>query len=279
MRRILITGGSSYLGRHLLPEALHEANVCYTYFQNDPLQLPYGNRVDLRNEGQLFSLAEKFQPEVIIHLAGSNRGEDMEVVIRRGALNITKAARLSDARLIHISTDSLLDGKHAPYSEDAPPSPITPYGRAKADAEQIVAELENHVIIRTSLIYSLTLMDHSSRWISELLSQGKPVTLFTNQIRNPVWTKSLCQACLELAGIKFQGIINVAGRQPMSRAEFGLKMLDWWGIRERATLIQGPAEEKWPLDCRLDLSLATRLLTTPLYGLDEVLALYPSSHA
>jgi dTDP-4-dehydrorhamnose reductase len=176
--------------------------------------------------------------------------------------------------LIHFSTDSLLDGKSPPYSETDAPSPITPYGRAKADAEMLVAEYEDHITIRTSLIYSLEKMDHSTRWISEALSSSEPVTLFTNQIRNPVWTETLCRACLELAGGKFRGVINIAGRQSMSRAEFGLKLLDWWGIREHETLTIGPAGEQWPLDCRLDLSLATRLLSTPLLGVDEVLALH-----
>ncbi len=275
MRRILVTGGSSYLGRHLIPIALQEAEVCYTYFQYDPLKLPNGKRVDLRDGERLLTLVEEFGPDVIIHLAGSNRGDDFEFVIRQGAQNVSKAARKSDARLIHLSTDSLLDGKQAPYSETDPPTPITAYGRAKADAEQSVSRWENHVIIRTSLIYSLTIMDHSTRWISEDLRQGKPVTLFTNQIRNPVWTDTLCRACLELAGAKYHGIINIAGWQSMSRAEFGLKMLDWWGISERETLRLEAAEDTWPLDCRLDLTLAANLLATPMYGLDDVLALHP----
>ncbi len=272
MRRILVTGGSSYLGRHLVPIALQEAEVCYTYFQHDPLKLPHGKRVDMRDEKRLLALVEEFEPDVIIHLAGSNRGDDFELVIRQGAQSVTKAARRSAARLIHLSTDSLLDGKQAPYTEADPPSPITSYGRAKADAEQSVSRWENHVIIRTSLIYSLSIMDHSTRWISEDLRQAKPVTLFTNQIRNPVWTDTLCRACLELAGNKYYGIINIAGWQSMSRAEFGLKMLDWWGINERGTLRLGSADDTWPLDCRLDLSLATDVLATPLYGLDDVLA-------
>jgi dTDP-4-dehydrorhamnose reductase len=38
-------------------------------------------------------------------------------------------------KLIHVSSDMAFDGASGPFAEDARPSPITPYGRAKARAE------------------------------------------------------------------------------------------------------------------------------------------------
>jgi dTDP-4-dehydrorhamnose reductase len=195
----------------------------------------------------------------------------MIAVIEQGATHITAAARAAGARLIHLSTDTVFNGRQAPYDESAPPDPIHAYGRAKATAEAIMASWRNHVIIRTSLIYGLTLMDRSTQWIAAALQAGQSVTLFDNQIRNPVWAETLSQACLELAGLDYCGILNVAGRPALSRAEFGLKLLDWWGINRRQTLAIGPSGEDWPLDCRLDLSLAGKLLVTPLPGVDEVI--------
>ena len=272
MIRVLVTGGSSYLGQHLVPIASKHFELRYTYFQHDPLGLPTGLRLDLSDGAQFLQLATDFQPDVIIQLAGSNRGANMEEVIQQAARNATAVASSLGSRLIHISTDSLLDGRHPPYREWDAPMPITGYGRAKAEAERLVSDYADHVIIRTSLIYGLTIMDHSTRWISDSLNQGKPVTLFDNQVRQPVWVETLSQACLELVEGNFQGIINVAGRQAMSRAEFGLKLLDWWGVTNRESLTIGPADERWPLDCRFDLTLAGNILATPLPGLDEVLA-------
>jgi dTDP-4-dehydrorhamnose reductase len=271
VKRILVTGGSSYLGRHLVPMAGKHFELCYTYFQHDPLGLPNGRRLNLSDDAQFYQLATEFQPHVIIQLVGSNRGVNMEEVIHTAAQNATTIARSLGIRLIHISTDALLDGRRPPYRESDAPTPVTAYGRAKAGAERLVAQYADHVIIRTSLIYGLTVMDHSTRWISNSLNEGKPVTLFDNQIRQPVWAETLSQACLELAEAKFQGIINVAGRQAMSRAEFGLKLLDWWGVTNREQLTIGPADDRWPLDCRLDLALAGKILVTPLPGLDDVI--------
>jgi dTDP-4-dehydrorhamnose reductase len=279
MRRLLITGGSSYLGQSLVPLALARYELRYTFFSHDPLALAQGQQLDVRDGKAVRRLAELWRPDVIIHLAGSNRSPAMEEVIRQGTQHVTAAAAEWGARLIHLSTDALFDGRGAPYRESDPPSPLHAYGQAKADAEATVARYDNHVIIRTSLIYSHKRIDRSTEWIAAALRAGEPVTLFTDQQRNPVWDETLSLACLEVAELNYRGILNVAGRQALSRAEFGLKLLDWWGIEGRQSLTLGPSPEEpasegfWPLDCRLDLSLAWALLKTPLLGVDEVLAL------
>ena len=272
MTRLLVTGGSSYLGRHLAPAAAASFDTCYTFYSHNPLDIPNGRQLDVRDRAAVHRLFDDFRPEVVIHTAGSNRSPDMRNVIELGAANISEAAQIGDARLIHISTDVLFDGAAPPSRENDRPSPIHEYGRAKAVAEQIVATVPDHVIVRTSLIYGLEVEDRSTEWMRRALADGQVVTLFEDQIRNPVWVETLSSACLELARSDFRGVLNVAGSQEMSRAAFALRLLDWWGVSERRTLGFGPSEGKWPLDCRLDLSLARKVLETPLLGVDEVLS-------
>ncbi len=273
MSRILITGGSSYLGRHFVPVAKQAHQVAYTYFQNDPLQDECGYQVDLRQETAVINLVQSWQPETIIHLAGSNRGPDMGEVIRLGTSHITKAAQAIGARLIHFSTDSIFRGDKAPYDETAVPDPVNEYGFAKSDAERAVQTHPNYVIMRTSLIYSLQEMDHGTHWMSKALKAGQDVTLFNNQIRNPVWVNTLISATLELMPHPYIGILNIAGSQSLTRAEFSLRMLDWWKIKERHTLHIAPSQNGlWPLDCQLDLRRAKSILNTTLLGVDDVLA-------
>lgn len=279
-KRVLITGGSSYLGRHLLPLAHAHTHYqpLYTYFNHAPAAGPVeAQQLDLRDSQAVMQLVAHWRPEAILHLAGSDRSEDMTAVITHGAENIVQAAQAAQARLIHLSTDVLFDGRHGPYSESEPPSPIHAYGEAKAAAESIIAAHADSVIVRTSLIYSLTHMDYATQWLVSTLQVGRPVTLFDDQIRNPVSAETLARACLELVDLDFRGILNVAGSQTLNRAEFGLKMLDWWNIQERATLSTGPTPATWPKDCRLDISLAKRLLSTPLSGVDAVIAAHSSS--
>ncbi|MFO7679404.1 MAG: SDR family oxidoreductase [Chloroflexota bacterium] len=272
MMRLLVTGGSSYLGRHLVPLALPDFEVLYTFFQHDPLGLPGGRCLNVQDETAVSQLVTTFQPDVIIHLAGSNRGADMADVIVQGAAYVTQAARQVNARLIHLSTDCVFSGLEPPYHETAVPTPVNAYGRAKTEAEAIIQQHPHHVIVRTSLIYSLEKMDHGTQWMAAALQKGEPVTLFDNQIRNPVWAESLSRACLELAAHFYTGVLHVAGSQVMTRAAFSLKMLDWWNVSQRETLIIGPSTgTNWPLDLTFDISRATAVLRTPLPGVDEVL--------
>jgi dTDP-4-dehydrorhamnose reductase len=279
MMRLLITGGSSYLGQYLVPLARAEGyEVWYTYHQN-PLMLPgRGTALDVRDETAVHHLFHTVRPQVVIHTAGSNRVGDMEAVIEEGARHVTAAARAVAARLIHLSTDSIFNGRAddphpPPYDESAPPSPVNAYGRAKANAEALVRRHPNHLIVRTSLIYGLRRMDHGVAWMARDLRAGKPVTLFDNQRRNPVWVGTLSRACLETAVLDLTGVLNVAGAQTLTRAAFSLKMLDWWRVQPRRTLSVGAAQgEQWPLDCELDVAKASALLQTPLLGVDEILS-------
>ena len=274
MSRLLITGGSSYLGQHLVPKALNRHRCLYTFFTLDPLRLPAGARLDIRDREAADDLVQSWKPDAIIHTAGSNRSEDMEVVILRGAENIARAASQVGARLIHISTDVIFDGLKAPYREEDNPTPVHAYGSAKAAAEEIISSHPDHVIIRTSLIYGLDIMDASTQWIVAAMKAGETVTLFTDQVRNPIWAETLSAACIELCHSSYIGILNVAGRQVLSRAELGLKMLDWWGVRGRDNLRIGESTGNWPVDCRLDLSRALYRPVEQAWSYLQVLLVY-----
>ncbi len=274
MAHLLVTGGSGYLGQHLVPLISASHHTSYTYFSQDPLQARSAYQLDVRDRAAVDHLVSRLQPEIIIHTVGSNRPKDMARVITEGTQHVAEAADRIGARLIHISTDVVFNGQDAPYAENAPLTPIHAYGRAKAEAELIIGQYPDHVIVRTSLIYGLRSMDNGTAWVAKSLQNGQTVTLFTDQRRNPVWVQTLCHACQELATSDYRGVLNVAGKQILTRAEFGLRMLDWWQISNRQTLAFGPSDhEKWPADCTLDLSLARSVLNTPLLGVDDVLNL------
>ncbi len=279
MRRLLITGGSSYLGQHLVPLASSIHQTSYTYFTKDPALSPSAFKLDVRDSRAVHTLVHRIQPEIIIHTVGSNRSAAMADVIISGTKHVAEAARLAGSRLIHVSTDVVFNGQDAPYDEDAPPTPIHAYGRAKAAAEISASKHPDHAIVRTSLIYGLRKMDRGTAWIVEKLQAQQPVTLFSDQRRNPVWVDTLCHACLELATNEYQGILNVAGNQILTRAEFGARMLDWWKIEDRQALSIGLSDpERWPVDCTYDLSRARDVLQTPLPGVDKVLEQQQGSH-
>ena len=164
---------------------------------------------------------------------------------------------------MHLSTDVVFDGlKGAPYVEDDPLSPVTEYGRAKAEAESRVAAAHPQaLIVRTSLIVRRA----PSRRSTRLAARDPSFTFFTNEIRTPVQVGDLAEALLELAELDVSGPLHVAGADAVSRAEF-------------AELITGrpvasaPAPPTRPLDCSLDSSRAQALIRTRLRGVREVFA-------
>ncbi len=268
--RLLITGGSGFVGRRLVSQARAHFEVAFTTYSRP---LPGGQVLDLRDADATRALVRAWAPDVIVHTAGSDASANMEAVIVQGTANLCQAARAAGARLIFLSSDVIFDGERAPYAEDAVPRPLHAYGRAKVAAEQVVAGLPDHLIVRTSLIYSLEEIERNLAWLVDALAARRPVTLFTDQWRNPIWVQTLTWALIETAAAPVRGRLHVAGRQALNRHDFGLRLLDWFGIEGRETLRAGPGDRaRWPADCRLDIARAERLLATPLLGVDEVLA-------
>lgn len=230
------------------------------------------------------------QPGVIIHTAALNPGQgtDFRSFNANGTRHVAHAAAVIGARSIYVSTDVLFDGQKGNYAEEDLPSPITPYGRSKALAEEAIrASGDETVIVRTSLIYGPAAdvpastspdtgwhqWDRHTRWIVGDLRAGKPVRLFTDELRCPIWVTVLARALVELAGHTHSGVLHVAGPQAFSRYAVGVRLARFHGV-DPAGITPALSRESGltrPLDCTLNCSLAQALLRTPLPGVDAML--------
>ena len=101
-----------------------------------------------------------------------------------GALNAARTARARSAKLVHISTDYVFDGKErTPYTEDVPKSPINAYGKTKAESEDLIAQaMTQYYIIRTSWLYGFGGRKRVRRASSEKKAQH-PTASITFRIR------------------------------------------------------------------------------------------------
>ena len=282
---VLITGASGYLGQRLVPLAARRAKVVGVHWRGPLVPEPAEPlRLDLTDRAATFAALARLRPTAVIHAAAANPGSDPE---RMEPDNVAATINVADAvaalgpgcRLVYVSTDVLHDGTAAPYDDDAKPAPLAAYGRAKADAEAtLLARRPDAVAVRTSLIYGLATIDRGTQVFIDRLAQGEPVRLFADVLRLPVWIDALSEALITLAldQIGVSGPLNVAGDQALTRAEYGRRLLAWWGV-DGGDMVQdtsAAALADVPLDLRLRLDRA-RSLGLALPGFDEVAARHP----
>jgi dTDP-4-dehydrorhamnose reductase len=149
-------------------------------------------------------LAEKQPVKWIINSAAytavDKAEDDVELCCAlntQGAANIAAIAKNIEARLIHISTDYVFDGKgDRPYLEDDATAPTGIYGLTKRDGE--IAVLENaprSYIIRTAWLYG----KHGNNFVHtmlRLMNERDEVKVVNDQRGSPTWTFDLASVIL-----------------------------------------------------------------------------------
>ena len=128
-----------------------------------------------------------------------DKAEDEEpkadAVNATGPANIGSVAAGLGARLIHLSTDYVFDGKaSSPYTEEQPPAPRGAYGRTKARGESLLSEaLAEHFIVRTAWLYGVRGKNFVSTMI-RLMNEREEVFVVNDQRGTPTYTRDLAAA-------------------------------------------------------------------------------------
>jgi dTDP-4-dehydrorhamnose reductase len=194
---------------------------------------------DVTDRSAVLAAFESMRPAAVINVAtvlgnGGGVAADMWPVIVTGAGHVAAGAAAVGARLVHVSSDALHAGRPGPYTEDDDPTPVFPYGAAKAAAEAAVSAAHPAAaLVRTSLIVSsgsgMPLSRHEEGALA--LARGEASgALFTDEIRCPVPVDGLARALVELARTDHAGVLNVAGAEAMSRHELGVRVARRHGL-------------------------------------------------
>jgi len=165
-QKVLILGVTGMLGhtlfRSLSDSSFYEvfgtarsASGLETFFTNDERQRirPF---VDADNFDSVIRALASVQPDIVINCIGLIKqlaiGSDPLTAITINAQlphRISLICKAANARLIHISTDCVFDGKTGMYTETDTPSPIDLYGRTKLLGETTYPHC---LTLRTSII-------------------------------------------------------------------------------------------------------------------------------
>lgn len=159
MNRILVTGGAGFIGSAFVHHLVRHTDATVTvldlltYAANkdslaelptDRVSLVVGDIADATLVEPLFA-----EHDAVVHFAAESHNDnslaDPEPFIRTnivGTFTLLEAARKSDTRLHHVSTDevygdlALDDPKR--FTEDTPYNPSSPYSAAKAGSDHLV---------------------------------------------------------------------------------------------------------------------------------------------
>ncbi len=284
MKKILITGGSGFVGGHLLAQAQQRYEVHALYNKNPlPIKNIAAHQFDLSEIARLKYFLDEIVPDVIVHtaaIANPDWCEENPDVALQVNLKATEAlaswANDNGARFIFTSTDMVFDGKRGNYSETDLPNPISRYSSTKVAAEKaITASHSDYVIARVALVYGRGIMRPTSSFekMIEKLTNKEKITLFHDQFRTPVLVNNLAEALLELAGNDYVGIIHLGGSERISRLNLGLKACRILGLSSqyivKASMFDFPGPAFRPQDISFNIELAKKILKVKLLSCDE----------
>ncbi|MFL6042853.1 MAG: SDR family oxidoreductase [Gaiellales bacterium] len=269
--RLLVTGGSGYLGSELLRRAAGRDDAVGTRLTAGG----GGPRLDVRDASAVRRLIARVGADCVIHTAYVQSGPAMREVVVDGSRAVAAAAAEAGARLIHLSTDVVFGGERpGPWREADQPCPITGYGRAKADAERLVVDAcPGALVVRTSLLYGGVTRAPHEQLVADAVAGCSDARFFTDELRCPIAVTDLAAALLELAGRPERGVMHLAGPEAISRYEFARLLAAAGGgdpdrVRPSRSADLPVAR---PRNCALDSSRAHRLLRARVRGPIEVL--------
>ena len=143
-----------------------------------------------------------FQPNVIINASAytavdkAETDSDAAYLLNQQAVeNLAIIAKKSNARLLHVSTDFVFDGKkNEAYNVDDKTNPCSVYGASKLAGEQAITTHypENSAIIRTSWLYS-SYGNNFVKTMIKLMQEREELGVVCDQIGCPTYAKGLAK--------------------------------------------------------------------------------------
>ena len=229
MKKVIIFGGSSYVGRHLIAK-INPNNVLFTYNKTtisggvrfDSTVMDIEEIVDLNEVNSAVILLGDTNPETCI--------EDVE---KSENLNVLSIKRIIDTlstyniKVIFASSEFVYDGGTGNYIESDKTKPILLYGKQKLEIEHYIRKnISTHTILRFAKIYGSELDDKTlfTSWL-KLVELENNIVCADDQYFSPVHIDNVVDTILFAISNEMRGIFNLAGPVRKSRMELLLILI------------------------------------------------------
>lgn len=281
---LLVTGASGLLGSRVALCAHAAGHRVIGLVGNSSAPVPGAaelRRIDLADSGAVETCLGNVAFDAIVHAAAVSEPHLCEAAPELSQrLNVDLPEQLAriavrrGVRLVHLSSEQVFDGAHAPYRVGDAVRPLSLYGRQKAESELRVtaAAPRTAVTVRAPLLTGNSASERRSvheRLLAEWMS-GKVPRLFVDEFRQTCTAENLAEAVLELSQRDEPcGLTHWAGAELLSRYEQGVRIRAAFGLSEAAAPIvpvrrAGVPEvaARRPANLAMDLAPLDQLLRT-----------------
>lgn len=194
--KILVTGKNGQLGKSIY-------KIVSQSKQGNEFIFVGRTELDLANENSINNYFIHHNFDVIINCAAytSVDGAESETKLADKInhlvpKHIAEITKKQNAKLIHISTDFVFDGKRSkPYIESDDTNPVNNYGKTKLAGEVEIKKImtNNATIIRTGWVYS----EFGNNFVDTMLRLGTSsnnIKVINDQIGSPTYASDLAKA-------------------------------------------------------------------------------------
>lgn len=239
---IILIGYNGQLGHEITRILESKINIGnFMNKENVILNKINSKKLDITNITYVRHYIKNIKPNIIINCAAytnvDQAEEDYEKAFQANALgprNLAIAAESVGAKLIHISTDYVFDGKGIfnngeliPYREYDLPNPINVYGKTKLLGENYIRELcSKYFIIRTSWLYG----ENGNNFVKTIIKAAKEkgkLQVVNDQIGNPTNAEDLANHILKIALTDEYGIYHCTGNGITSWYDFACRIVEY----------------------------------------------------
>jgi dTDP-4-dehydrorhamnose reductase len=218
LRRIIVIGAKGRLGAVLARE----------YQDVSSVKAFARSHLDLGKLDQVRSTLSETEFDLLINCAALTNVDYCESHRDEALLINAQAPRLlaeicsqKSAKLVHISTDYVFDGKHdTPYIEQDPPAPLSVYAESKlAGEEEVLAVSPKNLVVRLSWVFGPdkpSFIDH----IIQRARENETVAAAADKFSSPTYTVDAANWLRLAWENEAQGILHLANSGECSWQEW-----------------------------------------------------------
>ena len=196
---------------------------------------------DITNREETLEALIQIKPAWVINVAAYTQvdqaEEDREQAFQvnvAGVKNLAVACKEIRAKLFHVSTDYVFDGKtKKPYREEDALNPLSVYGQSKCEGESAVQNiLDDFIIVRTGGLYG----KGGSNFVNTIVKMAQErdeLTVVNDQWVSPTYTVDLSKAIATLVTLSPAGIFHVVNSGHCSWYEFACTIVEHTGSTTR----------------------------------------------